>query len=406
MLAVTSIFNKKVFFIIICFLAGGAFLPAQESLELQNNEVINNEVIEDEVNEPVPWYGGLFIEGSGLLYFTPSLIKDYVKPGFGFRVALGYEYNRFRLAVESGYSHLTGTDSLVSQFDFAPLVLKFGYAMPLYSIFGLQADLNAGFAFSKIMRYPTAIDLAMDKVQEDRENSFIAGGRLYATVAPLDFLRIYAGGGIDVILEKEGPLVLPLVEIGVHLKPFARPRKKPEPEPVIEEPVIEEPVIEVIKVVIDLPHIRFQPDSAELHDSEKLKLEEIADILRDIPGVKVRVEGHTAMAGTEQRRLAFSHRRAQAVASHLISLGAVDADNVTVIGHGAERPIADHDTWEGMAANGMSANRRVEIIILDNLEFEALELEDLESENLGSEVLELEDFESEDLESEVLEWEV
>jgi flagellar motor protein MotB len=57
----------------------------------------------------------------------------------------------------------------------------------------------------------------------------------------------------------------------------------------------------------------------------------------------------------------FSHERAQAVASHLIELEAVHADNVTVIGHGAERPIADNATAEGMAEN-----RRVEIIILDN----------------------------------------
>jgi outer membrane protein OmpA-like peptidoglycan-associated protein len=213
----------------------------------------------------------------------------------------------------------------------------------------------------------------MDNVQEDRESSFIAGGRLYGTVTPLPYLRVYAGGGLDLIFEKEGPLPLPLVEVGVHFKPFVLTRKKP--EPVIEEPVIEiaieEPVIEEEPVIITLPNIQFQPDSTELTDSEKLKLQEIADILRNIPGVKIQVEGHTALAGFEERRPAFSRRRAQEVVSHLVSLGAVDADNVTVIGHGADRPIGDNATEEGR-----SVNRRVEIFILADVEIIILEDEE------------------------------
>ena len=181
MLAVTQTYKKNVLFVIICLLAGAVSLPAQES----------------------PWYEEFFVEGSALVYFPPQLLKEYIEPGFGFRGALGYEYQRFRFALESGYSRLKGTGSLVSQIDFVPLVFKFGYALPLYSIFGLQADLSAGFAFSKTKRYPPAIDLAMDKAQEDRESSFISGGRLYATVTPRPFLRIYAGGGMDIIFEKE-----------------------------------------------------------------------------------------------------------------------------------------------------------------------------------------------------------
>jgi outer membrane protein OmpA-like peptidoglycan-associated protein len=338
------ILNKKILFIIICLPAVAAFLPAQES----------------------PWYEGLFVEVSTPLHFPPPLLKDYINPGFGFRGALGYEYNRFRFAIESGYSHFAGTGSLITKLGFAPLIFKFGYALPLSSIFdlpsdlpiGIQADVNTGFTFSQTVLYPTEADRARNNIQEDRTSSFVLGGRLYATITPVEYLRVYAGGGIDVILENEGPLPMAVLEIGVHFKPFVLTRKKPEPqiEPVIEEPVIEEP-----KVIISLPNIRFQADSAELSDSEKLKLQEIAGILRDIPGVKIQVEGHTARAGTEGRRVVFSLERAQAVASYLVSLEAVDASDVTVVGHGAERPIEDNATEEGR-----SANRRVEIIILED----------------------------------------
>jgi outer membrane protein OmpA-like peptidoglycan-associated protein len=115
-------------------------------------------------------------------------------------------------------------------------------------------------------------------------------------------------------------------------------------------------------VMLRLWDIHFLPDSAVLLASETQILHEVANILRNLPGRKIRVEGHTAMAGrTRERLLAFSRERAQAVASYLVSLGAVNADDVTVIGYGADRPIADNRTEEGRAAN-----RHVEIIILEN----------------------------------------
>jgi hypothetical protein len=169
-----------------------------------------------------PWYEDLFVEGSAYYCFTPTLLESYIEPGLGFRGAFGYEHNRFRFAMESGYSHVSGTSSFIREIDFAPLVFKFGYALPLFSIVGLQADLSAGAAFSKIQRYPTAIDLAVNNVQKDRENSFITGGRLYVTATPWRFLRIHAGGGTDIIFEKDTSLFMPLIEIGLHFKPFIK----------------------------------------------------------------------------------------------------------------------------------------------------------------------------------------
>jgi outer membrane protein OmpA-like peptidoglycan-associated protein len=328
----------------------------------------------------VEWYEAFFIEAAGQYYFSPGFFSELIKPSFGIRGSLGYEINHFRFAVESGYNHITGTEPHVVELDFTPLVFKFGYALSLFSIVCLQADLNAGVAFSKTLRYSNAIDLAMDKVQEVRENSFIAGGRLYATVTPWRFLRFYAGGGIDIIFEKAGALPLPLVEAGIHFKPFALPIKiserskekaasrrreelSAEINTIIEEQHISGVTVETTDkgVMIRLSDIQFRVDSAELPESERVKLREIANILRNIPGVKIQVEGHTARAGTVEGQMELSRQRAQAVASYLVSLRAVDASNVTVIGHGASRPIANNNTAEGMAAN-----RRVEIIILEN----------------------------------------
>jgi outer membrane protein OmpA-like peptidoglycan-associated protein len=114
-------------------------------------------------------------------------------------------------------------------------------------------------------------------------------------------------------------------------------------------------------VMIRLSDIQFLADSTELAESEKAKLQEIANILKTIPGKKIRVAGHTAMAGSARGRMVLSRERAQSVASYLILMGARSDAEVSVVGYGADVPIADNDT-----AEGMMANRRVEIIILED----------------------------------------
>ncbi|MDR2543385.1 MAG: OmpA family protein [Treponema sp.] len=111
-------------------------------------------------------------------------------------------------------------------------------------------------------------------------------------------------------------------------------------------------------IMFRLSDIQFLANSAELAGSEVLKLQEIANILMTLPDRRIIVAGHTAMAGSAAARRITSEQRAQAVAAFLVELGAVDAANITAVGHGADRPIADNSTPEGM-----TANRRVEIVI-------------------------------------------
>jgi len=114
-------------------------------------------------------------------------------------------------------------------------------------------------------------------------------------------------------------------------------------------------------VMFRLSDIQFSADSAEIPRAEMARLNEVAEILKGIPGRRIEVAGHTAMAGTEENRLRISSERAQAVADYLVSLGARSAREISSIGFGASRPVASNDTPEGMAAN-----RRVEITILGN----------------------------------------
>ena len=160
------------------------------------------------------------MEGSALHYFTPDLLSDFIKPEIGFRGALGYEFKNFRFAAESGFSRIHGTNPLVLEISFIPLVFKFGYHWQFFSIFGLQADLNIGAAFSNTLRYETAVDVIFNNLNEDSETSLLSGTRLYLTVSPFNYFKIYAGGGLDVIFENDGAIPLVLLEFGISIKPF------------------------------------------------------------------------------------------------------------------------------------------------------------------------------------------
>jgi len=114
-------------------------------------------------------------------------------------------------------------------------------------------------------------------------------------------------------------------------------------------------------VTISLDDIRFEADSARLLPSELAKVEAIAAILAKVKGRDIQVSGHTALAGTAAARQQLSVERARSVADALIRLGVREAEAITVLGYGAERPVADNSTEAGKARN-----RRVEITILEN----------------------------------------
>jgi len=114
-------------------------------------------------------------------------------------------------------------------------------------------------------------------------------------------------------------------------------------------------------VTISVSNIQFLANSVGLPEKEKQTVAEIAQILSSIPGRKILVAGHTALAGNQRDRLRISRERAQAVADYLVLLGARRADEIVVVGYGADRPIADNKTQRGM-----ELNRRVEITLLEN----------------------------------------
>ncbi|MDR2783775.1 MAG: OmpA family protein [Treponema sp.] len=114
-------------------------------------------------------------------------------------------------------------------------------------------------------------------------------------------------------------------------------------------------------IAITLENIQFQPDSAELVDSEKPKLDKIGAILKKYQDRDILVAGHTAYSGSEASMVQLSEERAGIVADYLINREIRTPDRVVTRGYGGTRPIADNSNEAGRIRN-----RRVEITILEN----------------------------------------
>lgn len=110
---------------------------------------------------------------------------------------------------------------------------------------------------------------------------------------------------------------------------------------------------------LTMQNLNFKPDSAELLPGENERLDQIAQVLKEVPDQMFLVEGHTASVGYEKGEMKLSVERANSVANALIQRG-IPREKFICKGSGGTKPIADNSTQEGKAKN-----RRVEITILE-----------------------------------------
>ncbi len=91
-------------------------------------------------------------------------------------------------------------------------------------------------------------------------------------------------------------------------------------------------------------------------------LDSVAQVMRDYPNLRVKIEGHTDSDGSESNNLRLSEDRAEAVREYLVSRGGVEGSRMTYEGFGETLPIDTNRTRSGKANN-----RRVEFRIVDGM---------------------------------------
>jgi outer membrane protein OmpA-like peptidoglycan-associated protein len=82
--------------------------------------------------------------------------------------------------------------------------------------------------------------------------------------------------------------------------------------------------------------------------------------LKEFPGLRVEISGHTDNVGDAVANTQLSQARADAVMAALVAEG-LPATMFTAVGFGADHPVASNDDRKGR-----KANRRIEFKILDS----------------------------------------
>jgi outer membrane protein OmpA-like peptidoglycan-associated protein len=118
-------------------------------------------------------------------------------------------------------------------------------------------------------------------------------------------------------------------------------------------PVVQQEVVK--KINYAAKSILFQTGKASLLAASYSQLNNVADILKQDPNVKLNIDGHTDNIGKPEANLLLSQKRAEAVRDYLIKKG-VAAARLHAKGFGDTMPLVENKT-----ASNRNKNRRVEL---------------------------------------------
>ena len=111
--------------------------------------------------------------------------------------------------------------------------------------------------------------------------------------------------------------------------------------------------------ILPFRNIIFDPSSAALSRMAQPELYLLAEILRENPGISIRLEGHTDNIGKSRSSISLAKKRIKAVKKFLLGQ-AIQADRIELKAFGGGNPLFKTGTPEAH-----QANRRVEIRIID-----------------------------------------
>lgn len=112
-------------------------------------------------------------------------------------------------------------------------------------------------------------------------------------------------------------------------------------------------------IVLRLVGLSFDPGKSDLLPEHDKILAKVEAILKQFPGQRLLVEGHTDARGSKGGNLSLSEKRATAVRDRLMKDLTLEGETVQATGYGDEHPVASNSS-----ASGRAKNRRIDVVIL------------------------------------------
>ena len=128
----------------------------------------------------------------------------------------------------------------------------------------------------------------------------------------------------------------------------------PAPAPVTAAPAPARPAPKEFAAVDALRPIHFDFDRADIRPADRRILDANAAWLKQNGNQLVLIEGHCDERGTNEYNLGLGDRRARATMNYLVGQG-VQANRITVVSYGEERPICNEKTESCWAQNRRAA---------------------------------------------------
>jgi len=136
----------------------------------------------------------------------------------------------------------------------------------------------------------------------------------------------------------------------------------PPPPPAAMAPV-PAPKAEVKFIVLEDAHFDFDKSTLTKEGEDILKRN--IQVMKENPGIKVRVAGYASASGTDDYNQKLSERRAKTVEDYFVKEGGIVPERLTKIGFGETRPATYEPIPADIESMAAKANRRVlfEIIV-------------------------------------------
>ncbi len=118
-------------------------------------------------------------------------------------------------------------------------------------------------------------------------------------------------------------------------------------------------------IIMDLGNVHFKFDNAELTKEGKTILDKNVQALMDEPNIEVVINGHASAQGPKDYNQELSVRRAESVRNYLISVGNIQSNRLSAIGHGSTKPAIPEANPKLINSEEAKANMRVVFEIIE-----------------------------------------